>query len=610
MSDAYLQIRKVTFRGPKKLAEVSFRAGVNVICGASDTGKSFLAEAIDFMLGGSTLRGGIPELVGYAQVEMEIASSEGERWLIRRAISGGEFELIDLNEDGDEAKKLKQNHAHGKMDNLSGLLINEIGLLNKRILKSSNKGTTQSLSFRNLARLVIIQEGEIQRRGSPFWSGQHVQKTSELATIKLLLTGVDDSAVVATDARADADSSKQIELIDEMLSDLETEIADVGEDESEINSRLAKLTNSIEEQRESLSAVQNQIDESMASRRAVFAEKSAIEDRLGEIAEHLGRFDLLREHYAVDIERLEAIQESGSMFAHIEQVSCPLCGAAPAHQHLDETCDGDVGAIVKAASAEIIKIERLASELADTVAELKQESDEHGASLSVKREEYDRLDEEIRESISPEVGEARAAFSALVEEKASARNGLDLFERIKRLTDKKLSLLEEDESSAKDQKIVVGIPDAVAHALSLKIESILKAWNFPGECRVHYDKETIDFVIDGKPRGSRGKGLRAITHAAVTLGLLEYCQETGVPHPGFVMLDSPLLAYFEPEGDEEIELQGSDLKERFYSYLVGHHQEDCQIIIVENQHPPPQFERNLSMTVFTRNPNEGRFGLL
>jgi hypothetical protein len=65
------------------------------------------------------------------------------------------------------------------------------------------------------------------------------------------------------------------------------------------------------------------------------------------------------------------------------------------------------------------------------------------------------------------------------------------------------------------QAIAAGIPDSAAHALSLKVASILKAWNFPGECHVHYDKQASDFVIDGRPRASRGKGLRAISHAAV-----------------------------------------------------------------------------------------------
>jgi len=104
--------------------------------------------------------------------------------------------------------------------------------------------------------------------------------------------------------------------------------------------------------------------------------------------------------------------------------------------------------------------------------------------------------------------------------------------------------------------------------------------------------------------------LRAITHAAVTIGLLEYCQENDLPHTGFVVLDSPLLAYFKPEGDDDRLLQGTNLKERFYSYLVKHHGKNSQIIIVENQHPPDSVLDGLSMTVFTGNPNDGRKGFL
>jgi hypothetical protein len=91
---------------------------------------------------------------------------------------------------------------------------------------------------------------------------------------------------------------------------------------------------------------------------------------------------------------------------------------------------------------------------------------------------------------------------------------------------------------------------------------------------------------------------------------LEFCQEKSLPHPGFVILDSPLLAYFKPEGDDDLELQGTDLKERFYQYLIQHHGSDSQVIIIENQHPPSSVENDLAITVFTRNPSEGRFGLL
>lgn len=76
------------------------------------------------------------------------------------------------------------------------------------------------------------------------------------------------------------------------------------------------------------------------------------------------------------------------------------------------------------------------------------------------------------------------------------------------------------------------------------------------------------------------------------------------------MLDSPLLAYFKPEGDEEHALKGTDLKERFYDYLIKHHGRESQVIIIENQRPPERIEPDVALTVFTGNPDVGRYGHL
>lgn len=302
MTDSYLQLRSIGFRGPKAEAELNFEPGVNVICGASDTGKSFLADSIDFMLGGSALKE-IPERAKYDRLSLCLSADGDEDFKLQRSMSGGNFQFFDLREGFEaEPKTLKQNHAHDKTDNMSGYLLDKIGLLGKRILKSKAKGTTQSLSFRNLARLVIVQEGEIQQTGSPFWSGQYTTKTSEIAAVKLLLTGIDDSSVVP-DADKSPDNTRQIALIDELLSDLQTEIEDLGEDREELEEQLERLEGSIETRREELSAAQKELDELVGKRRELFEQKQGATDRLDEISDLLARFRLLAEHYDVDLKR-------------------------------------------------------------------------------------------------------------------------------------------------------------------------------------------------------------------------------------------------------------------------------------------------------------------
>ncbi len=112
------------------------------------------------------------------------------------------------------------------------------------------------------------------------------------------------------------------------------------------------------------------------------------------------------------------------------------------------------------------------------------------------------------------------------------------------------------------------IASSTLDAFAQTVQRVLSDWHYPQAERVYLDENVRDFRIDGKRRGSTGKGLRAIAHGAVNIGLLEFCLEQELPHPGFVVLDSPLLAYWEPEGDED-DLTGTDVKERFYDYLLG-----------------------------------------
>jgi hypothetical protein len=50
-----------------------------------------------------------------------------------------------------------------------------------------------------------------------------------------------------------------------------------------------------------------------------------------------------------------------------------------------------------------------------------------------------------------------------------------------------------------------------------------------------------DIIAGDQLRSAHGKGVRAILHAAFTLGLANYCTEREIPHPGFVVLDTPVL---------------------------------------------------------------------
>jgi len=61
-----LVLRYLAYFGPNKPpAGISLEPGLNVICGASETGKSLIVESIDFMLGQESPVREIPERTGY-----------------------------------------------------------------------------------------------------------------------------------------------------------------------------------------------------------------------------------------------------------------------------------------------------------------------------------------------------------------------------------------------------------------------------------------------------------------------------------------------------------------------------------------------------------------
>lgn len=67
MSDR-ISLTHLAFVGPgRPQAIVKFGPNVTIVRGPSDTGKSFIADSIDFMLGAQSLRE-IPQLTGYTTV--------------------------------------------------------------------------------------------------------------------------------------------------------------------------------------------------------------------------------------------------------------------------------------------------------------------------------------------------------------------------------------------------------------------------------------------------------------------------------------------------------------------------------------------------------------
>jgi hypothetical protein len=571
-----------------------------------------VVEAVDFMLGGKGPLRDIPERIGYDLILLGIETLAGEQFTLQRSTEGGAFSVHDglhlAPPIGTVTSiELADQHSDKNETNLSTYLLQRCGLGGKRVRKNKYNETV-SLSFRNLARLIIVDETEIIARRSPLSDGNPTADTPNFATFRLLLTGIDDSALIPLKPKGPEEQSReaQLELLDQLLDDHRSRLRSLTKDPDEIEAQLERLNRTLAEHGTQLAVSESEYRKLVDRRRELRTRLEDGKDRKAEIDGLLERFTLLDKHYVSDTARLKGIEEGGTLFQVLGQTICPLCGAPPDGHKRDADCDGNVEVVIASAKSEMAKIELLRNELSETVRGLEREGRGFESRLPKISSELHSIAMGLDQMITPALTKMRASYASLANKRGQLREAFSLLTSIKDIESRRLNIqasVEEEGSSAQSDG---ALPSTVADAFAQTIEALLSGWHFPDAERVHFDPKTKDLIIGGKLRAARGKGLRAITHAAFTIGLLEFCRTNETPHPSVVILDTPLRAYREPDGKED-DLSGTDLDIQFYGWLQQRPL-DGQVIIVENT-TPPEFITKLSQAImFTRNPRQGRYG--
>jgi hypothetical protein len=604
MTASGLRLRHLSFVGPKRPpATISFGAGLNVIFGDSDTGKSFIGESIDFMLGGKGPLSDIPERVGYERVILGIETLNGDEFTLVRSTEGGPFHafeglFVDAPPEAN-ALELADQHNERRDDNLSTFLLSKIDLAHKRV-RRNKRGDTQNLTLRSLARLFIVNEEEIIQKRSPLSDGNYAADPSNTAIFKLLLTGIDDSALLSAAPRSSEEQSRtaQLDLLDDLIRDYRNQVKELAGPPVELQEQLGKLEHGMRERGALLTQSEGQYRELSGQRRDLLKRVEEGQNRLTEITSLLDRFELLDKHYQSDLQRLRAIEEAGTLFVALGESACPLCGATVEHHHLDSDCEGNIDAIVGAAGAEIRKIELRQIELKETISTLRKEEASFNRRLPSIEQQAASLSGQIQRIVAPNLRELRSTYGELAEKRGEVREALAIYGALKDLEERK-EKLETDGGLEASNQSETDLSTSTVDQFAALILEILAYWHFPGVERVHFDLKARDLVINGKNRISFGKGLRAVTQAAFTIGLLEFCRRHETPHPGFVILDSPLLSYREPEGESD-DLRGTDLNAQFYAFIVSL-PADRQVLVIENTDPPEAIRNLPQVTKFGKN---------
>jgi hypothetical protein len=569
-------------------ATIEFGDRLTVIHGASDTGKSHVFDLLNYSFGLAQTIELPDEAKGYQYVHLCVRTAEGEILTLIRDLTGGKVGLVeeDLREllPQPATEYLAPKHISNDPRSVSRVLLS-LTDLDGSVVRTSQYNETRPLQWRDVIRLAAVDEESILTKRSPIEFGQYSDRPVEAAIFRMFIEGQDDSGLTPIPKAAELKkiSANKLEVLDQVIGGLERELA-ASPPVGQLRDQLGRLNESLIAAGRALNDVSLERDKLVLRRAANTETLASFVERQDELGSLEARFGLLRSQYASDLSRLEMLAQAADVLAVEEDESCPFCGAERAHQHWPESpFDTDEPATFTAAIAsEQAKVRSLQANLDGTIGSIGVERQEITSRAAALAEDSLQLTTQIRR-LDSAIRTPGGELSSLLEIRSRVEREIDNHNRL-------VDLLALRNATANVEKpktsTEVPIVSADLHQFDVVAQEIIRQWSFSAKSTVHYSTSERDLVVDQRVRRVRGKGVRSILRALFNVALTEYCLRRDYPHPGFVILDSPIVTYRQP-GDPEFsgedETISTNVVDAFYAYLQN--QFSGQSLILENKSP-------------------------
>ena len=422
-----------------------------------------------------------------------------------------------------------------------------------------------------------------------------------------MLTGQDDSALVEQKKKAvaKAELEGQLELLEKLLKEYTDELGGEPPSQPDLSDQLDRLSTTLASAEQTLQEQRAHLRAQHDARRTLIVEHNAARSRFDEVAALIARFELLDSHYKSDLLRLDALWEAGTLFPPLSSEICPLCGA-PQHTHSHEEnqiLTVDVARVRESCSAEKNKIELLRKDLLTTLESLFAETSDLRSLMSDRRSRVSAMTDEIEQFTQAAVRTSETDYEAYAELRYEVRQKLSTYSRIDDLTARREKAENALSSIGTPRRVASDLPLANLISFTDEFATLLAAWQYPSDGAITFDTKSEDFTLGIRRRREQGKGSRALTHAAFTIALMNYCIGNGLQHPGLVVLDSPLVTF----RDKDDGTSGADgfliaaqlqVKDAFYRDLATRVAEQ-QVIIFENEEPEMSIREGIFFHHFT-----------
>lgn len=603
-------LTSLILKGKNKInAEIQFNKGLNVISGASNTGKTYIFDCIDFIFGSKGNPKEISESKGYTEVLAEIYTYQGQTITLKRNLTDKKMFFYDCNIDKVNEvspEEIKDHHDKDDEKNISTLLLKLCGADYKNVLKNAKK-YTESFTYRDFVHITMLHEQRIISNLSPIFMDMY-KKTKYKSVFKTIITGIDDSNFkdVKKNDNSKTKIEAKIELIDNLILNVRDNIKELELKLSDSTIDYKTIESNIENLRIQISKKQSILKETEENKEYLWQQLQKKQNDKMLSCELTKRFDLLKRNYKSDLERLEFIGESEYYLSQLVDVKCPLCNSA--WNGIDSNTNEQE--LKTALYAEKEKIELQLYDLLSTTQDIQWEISNKEKEIIDVKDKIDNINKTLDNELKPAISKYLSVLDKLFGIRDDYKRKEYNVERVQQLEETKTKLIASLNMNTIENPVAQEISDTIINEFCDIIKSILEGWKIEDSIDVKFDNKCMDTVINEKPKGSFGKGYSALLNSAFILALMQYEIKYGLPHPKIIILDSPLAAFKErdhinsdSEGIKDI------VKQAFYRYLYKNFK-DVQVIILENIDPPEDIQEKIKYYHFTKDRRLGRYGFI
>jgi hypothetical protein len=638
-----IRLRALRLNGPSGRYDVDFDAresNLAVIAGQISTGKSTILEFVDYCLG-SDEHPTHPEVatrVRSVALELEI---NGALWTIERPIfSAEQLAWVHLGgvDDKDAAIVRKNLEPPSVADSLSAWLIQSAGLegLRLKVTAKNPNSPTNLMSFRDLMWLCYLPNRRLDNQALLFEDNSF--KGYKLQQVIEVLFDVADQRLTDLMEQLTLLRSEHRDQVGE-ISSLQGFLRESGTpDRTEIERLRVDLSNRQTELEQQLTEVDGRMRQATdyaddlrawftTARRDSILAVSHLRDRRSLIERLLP----LRGQYAEDERKLTFVGEARDLFNPLHVLTCPAClrvlqqapGITDSRCTLcgqevllgDSDADFDVDAERKMTKERMRHLDRYVVEVEDEIVVGVAAVDQARAA---ERELEAELNNRVATQLSPFVSEREnlirsrerirsqdaALNQAIVWHEGLERRQADL-DSLEGRQKAVRTELEERRKNRPEKAEVVG-------DLSARFAELLREWGFPkvdDDGSPHMEDDFVPWIRGRPYREIGSSGALTLIAVAWELTLFERAVEEGLPHPGFLIIDSP-QKNLSPDVVGDTEFLDPKIVERMWSHIASwcERHPEAQIVIVDNT-PPPLVE-NRVIVRYSRDSNVPPYGLI